>query len=124
MTLAEAHARIALSGIFLTDGPQIDLPDALIGLVDAYMLGDEQYEDGIFDTLGEHTHAPLGDMIVGAFWALKECHAGQESPEYAALCSLGKVYKPGPVSGIDSDDPAWDTYSAFSRWFLYSMPGA
>lgn len=116
MTLAEAHSAIALSSIFMTRGQDIDLPAALIDLVDAYMTGNEQYDEFVFDRIGEFTAAPLGDMIVGAYWALTEWHAGQSSPEYAAMCALGRIFKPG-MSSMNEDDPAWETYLSFCGWF-------
>ena len=116
MNLTDAHAAIALSSIFMTRGPDIDLPAALITLVDAYMEGNEQYDEFVFDRIGEFTFAPLGDLIVGAYWALTEWHAGQYSPEYAAMCALGKIFKPG-MSSMSEDDPAWEVYTSFCGWF-------
>ena len=56
------------SDVFRTDGKPIDLPDALARLGNAInetdTSGDEY--DFIWDSLGEHTEAPLGDLIVGA----------------------------------------------------------
>ena len=34
-------------------------------------------------------------MIVGAYWHYSEWHGGQTSDGYAALCALGKIFRPG-----------------------------
>jgi hypothetical protein len=48
----------------------------------------------------------LEDVITGAYWHYTEWHRGQDSPEYAALCALGKVYSPN----MDKPDDDNSTY--------------
>lgn len=48
----------------------------------------------IFKTIRFHTE-DMFDRIEVAYWWLTHHHAGQWSQSYAAMCRLGKIYKPG-----------------------------
>lgn len=52
----------------------------------------------------------LPDLVTGAFWHYTEYHNGQESPGYAALSALGRVYSPG----MEAPDPDNEIYQALS----------
>jgi hypothetical protein len=41
--------------------------------------------------------------LVGAYWALTEWHGGQWSVEYRALCTIGRIFKPGMTNGPEPD---------------------
>lgn len=84
--------KIMKSAVLRTDGPDIDLTQELTLLANSVHAAPE---DAVKWDLGECLEATLGDLIVGAYWALTEWHAGQESATYAALCALGVVYSPG-----------------------------
>ena len=120
-TITRPYWEIMKSSVFRTDGPAIDLPAVLAELgnaiADEDTSGDEY--DYIWSSLGEHTEAPLGDLIVGAYWALTEWHGGQHSPEYAAMCALGLVFSPGctgPPQG-DDESPESAAYELIGQWF-------
>lgn len=102
----DIYNRIITSDVFRTDGKPIDLPAALTELANAVHACPED----INWELGEHTEAPLDSLIVGAYWALTEWHAGQWSPEYAALCALGEVFQPGCTGAPSPEDSEWSAY--------------
>jgi hypothetical protein len=54
--------------------------------------------------------ACLGDIITGAYWFYTDFHAGQTSPEYAALCALGEIFNPGYCSGVEKNTCEADVY--------------
>jgi hypothetical protein len=111
-----AYNAIAKSEVFRTDGKPIDLPRALTLLGNA--VHSHETDESIWSCLGEHTEAPLGDLITGAYWSLTEWHAGQSSPSYAALCALGQVFSPGPcASGPEPDSCEAIAYDLIGQWF-------
>lgn len=118
-TITAAHAAIAQSSIFRLDGPEIDLPAALLTLAHAVHEIDHTQDETehIWSTIGEHTEAPLGDMIAAAYWSLTEWHAGQTSPEYAALSALGSIYSPGMADGPEPESGEAIAYEMFNEWF-------
>jgi hypothetical protein len=117
--VAALHATIATSDIFRLDGKPIDLPQALLDLCEAVEDIDHTDDDTehMWGTIGEHTEAPLGDMIAGAFWTLTGWHAGQSSPEYAALSALGQIYSPGCCRGPEPDSSEAIAAEMFAAWF-------
>lgn len=115
MTTLEAYNTIITSAVFRTDGERIDLPDALIDLCRA--INKEGETDWY---MGEGSEACLSDLIPGAYWALAECHSGQNSDTYAALCALGSIFSPGMSSQPDEEDPE---YSAYYCVCDYLIPG-
>jgi len=110
-----AYNVIMRSAVFRTDGKPIDLPRALSLLARA--VHGRETDESIWSCLGEHTEAPLGDLIIGAYWALTEWHAGQFSPEYAALCELGKVFPPGRTSGPEPGSGEAVAYEMIDAYF-------
>jgi hypothetical protein len=110
-----AYEAIMRSNVFRLDGPPIDLPRALTLLGNA--VHGRETDEFIWSSLGEFTEAPLGDLIVGAYWALTEWHGGQASPSYAAMCSLGQVFKPGCASGPEPDSGESSAYEMVNEWF-------
>ena len=110
-----AYNAIMRSAVFRTDGKPIDLPRALSLLARA--VHTHETDESIWSSLGEHTEAPLGDLIVGAYWAMTDWHAGQSSPEYAALCALGQVYSPGMTSGPEPDSCEAIAYELIDAYF-------
>ena len=115
-----AYNAIIQSEVFRTNGKPIDLPAALVDLGNAVAEGET--DEIIWSSLGEFTEAPLGDLIVGAYWSLSEWHAGQASHEYAALCALGRVFSPGTTGPPDLDDPdncggEACAYEMIGQWF-------
>lgn len=111
--ISRLYNRIMQSEVFLLNGKPIDLPQAIIALTNAV----HSYDGEIDWYLGEGTEAPLGDLIVGAYWALTEWHAGQSSDSYAALCALGQVFSPGCNSGPEPDSGEAAAYELVCQWF-------
>jgi len=113
------HAIIAASSIFRTDGATIDLPAALIALADAVHALDytDDSTESMWGSVGEHTECPLGDLIIGAYWALTAWHGGQTSDTYAALCALGQVFNPGMTSGPEPGSGEADVFDALNQHF-------
>ena len=116
--ISALHAVIAGSSVFRLDGPAIDLPAALIALANAvHELPDTDETEFIWSSIGEHTECPLGDLIVGAYWALTEWHGGQSSDTYAAMCALGQVFKPGMSGGPEPDSGEESVYEMINTYF-------
>lgn len=109
-----AYNAIMRSEVFRNNGPQIDLPRALTLLGDA--VHNRETPEGIWSDLGEFTEASLGDLIVGAYWALTEWHGGQFSATYAALCSLGQVFSPGFADGPEPESGEFTAYELICSW--------
>jgi hypothetical protein len=110
-----AYNAIMRSSVFKLNGPAIDLPRALALLGQAAHKYD--LPEGVWECLGEFTEACLGDLIVGAYWALSEWSGGQASDTYVALCSLGQVFKPGMTSGPEVDSGEFMAYELICDWF-------
>lgn len=109
------YRAIMNSEVFRLDGKPIDLPRALRLLGNA--VHNHETDEFIWSALGEHTEAPLGDLIVVAYWSLTEWHAGQSSPSYAAMCALGTVFSPGCSSAPEPDSPEYSAYELIGEWF-------
>ncbi len=114
MDLIALHAQILASSLFRIDGERIDLPAKMIELADAVKAAPD--DESIW-YIGEFSEACLDDLIVGAYWAFSEWHAGQASDSYAALCALGSIFNPGMTNAPDEDSSAWPAYSACEGWF-------
>lgn len=110
-----AYNAIMASEVFRTDGKPIDLPRALRLLGEA--VHSHETDEFIWSSLGEFTEAPLGDLIVGAYWSLTEGHAGQSSPSYAAMTALGQVFSPGCTSGPEPDSGEAAACELVNAWF-------
>ena len=89
---------IAESSLFRLDGEKIDILDELQTLCECVTAEDET--DWCIGEFGEFT---LDELIIGAYWALTECHAGQESQSYAVMCSIGQIYTPNMASGPEDE---------------------
>lgn len=117
-----AYNAIMRSAVFRTDGKPIDLPRALSLLARA--VHTHETDECIWTSIGESEECALGDLIVGAYWAMTDWHAGQSSPEYAALCALGQIYSPGPMtSGPESDSGEVIAYELISAYFAGKVRG-
>lgn len=108
----EIYNEIITSNVFRTDGPAIDLPALLLELGQAVHAAEDP--DWY---LGEHTEDPLSELIVGAYWALTEWHAGQASDTYAAMCALGEVFKPGCTGPPTPEESEWSAYMLIGQHF-------
>jgi hypothetical protein len=110
-----AYNAIMRSSVFRTDGPAINLPRALALLGQAA----HKYElpEGVWGCLGEGSDACLGDLIVGAYWALSEWHGGESSDTYVALCSLEQVFNPGMTNAPEPDESEFTAYELVCNWF-------
>ena len=96
------------------DGPEINLPEALIDLA-AAIKSDTEETDW---SLGEFTEASLDYLVIGAYWSLTEWHAGQHSTEYAALSALGSIFSPGmTMPPIDGEESEYAAYELCGKWF-------
>lgn len=112
--IVAAYDAIMQSAVFRTNGPPIDLAAALQNLGNA--VADNETDEFTW-SLGEFSECTLGDLIVGAYWCLTEWHGGQSSPEYAAMCALGRVFSPGRTSGPEPDSGEADAYDACDAYF-------
>ena len=66
------------------------------------MLG--EIESALLDAYIGHYDVSKIDVAAAVYWWLSENYSGQGSAEYAALCAIGQVYKPGySERGNDSD---------------------
>lgn len=106
---------IMQSRVFRTDGPDIDLPAVLIDLANACHA--EETDEFIWSDLGGHTEATLGDLLIGAYWSLTEWHAGQWSDTYAALCAIGRVFRPGCTNGPEPESGEATAYELINSYF-------
>ena len=115
--LEQIHSEILTSQIFRHGEKcdEIELPAKLIELADAISADDS---DGIW-SVGEYSEAPLDALVIGAYWALTEWHGGQSSDTYAAMCALGRIFKPGCTSTPTEEDESaeWDAYDAINQHF-------
>jgi hypothetical protein len=103
--------QIIESNLFYTNGLTIDLCDLLNRLVKSI-----QNEEETNWYLGECDICTLDSLIVGAYWALTEWHAGQWSEEYATLCKLGEIFKPN-MSTLEEDSSEKIAYDAICEYF-------
>jgi len=97
-------AVIAESSLFRLNGPAIDILDELQTLCECVTAEDETEWN-----IGEFGEFTLDELIVGAYEALTECHAGQSSQSYAVLCLLGAIYSPGASGIVATCGPEDDT---------------
>lgn len=97
----EAFDRIMSSDMWRLDGEPIDFCAALMELAEAVEAEPEDSDSWLY--LGDCGECALCDFIPGTYWALTEWHGGQNSPEYAAMCALGRIFSPG-MSGLDRDN--------------------
>ena len=111
-----AYNAIARSEVFRHNGPAIDLPRALTLLGKA--LDKYELPEGIWECLGEFNEACLGDLVIGAYWALSDWIDGERSDAYVALCSLKRVFKPEATSGPEPDSGELIAFELISGWFL------
>lgn len=112
--IVAAFDAIMKSSLFKLDGPEIDLPKALIELGNAVK---ENETDESLWSLGEFSECDVGSLISGAYWALTEWHGGQSSQSYAAMCALGRVFSPGHTSGPEPESSEEIAYQIVGDWF-------
>jgi len=114
-----AFSSILHSELFRLGGVKIDLPESILALRSAIESEYDENDDSCaMWYLGESGECCLSDFIAGSYWSLTEWHAGQFSPEYAALCALGQIFKPGMTSPPENEDePEWTAYDACNQWF-------
>ena len=111
----KSYNKIINSSIFRLNGENINLCETLIELVNE--IDNSTDENAEYLNEGEFNECCLGDLIIGAYWALNEWHGGQNSIEYAALCSLGTIYQPNRASGPDRDGGDWTAYEMICNYF-------
>lgn len=109
----KAWDKIEKSNIFRLDGPEIDLCDAINKLCDAVNETDD--DDWVY--IGERGECSVPDFLIGAYWALTEWHSGQSSPEYAAMCAIGAIYKPNMANGPEPESSEVTAYDMASEYF-------
>jgi hypothetical protein len=93
---------IMQSELFRRNGQKIDLCEELQTLCRAI-----KDEDETNWSLGEFGECTLDSLLIGAYWALSEWHAGQSSPEYAALCAIGGIFSPGMSLKVETPEGVW-----------------
>lgn len=112
MKTEKTFNKIISSELCRIDGKEIDLCESIINLCNA--IKSEKETDWY---LGQDLEFTLESFIVGAYWALTEWHAGQYSPEYAALCSLGSIYKPNMTAGVEPETSEQIAYDLIGGYF-------
>lgn len=113
--IEDIYNSILGSELFRFDGEKIEcLSTRIIELCEAV----EACEDESKWYYGETGACCLSDFIAGAYWSFSEWHAGQDSPEYAALCALGSIFSPGMTNTPEEGEPECDAYKACNEWFL------
>ena len=115
LEILAAYEPIMRSEVFRLNGPEIDLPEALIRLGE--VLHESDLEGSEWCLIGEHSEAPLDDLVIGAYWALTEWHGGQDSPSYSAMCCLGEVFKPGYTYAPQPEESEYTAYEMVVQWF-------
>jgi len=106
-TYKQLADEITDSGLFRLNKPSPNLPEAF-----ANLAGKIQDEDDI-DWDHNESDIDLSSLIAGAFWFYSDYHAGQSSPEYAALSMLSLIYSPSPIaSGPEPDSSESTVYAA------------
>jgi hypothetical protein len=104
--------QIMQSEVFRLDGKKINLVSRLIELA-------QQVENNnqINWSLGEGLECSLDTLISGAYWAMSEWHAGQNSASYRCLSALGIIFSPG-ASGPpkEYEHPDYVAYEMVSKW--------
>ena len=113
MNTEQAFNTIMESRVFRLNGEKIDLCNALIDLSNAIMAEEETNWD-----MGDGLECSLADLVIGSYWALTECHDGQYSKSYAAMCAIGRIYNPGMVSGPEEDTCEYEAYELVSEYLL------
>tara|TARA_R110000824_G_scaffold366642_1_gene555328 strand:+ start:70 stop:450 length:381 start_codon:yes stop_codon:yes gene_type:complete len=106
MNTKKQFNKIAESSLFRLDGEKIDILDELQTLCECIEENSAaaEYEDEETNWgMGEGGECTLDELIIGAYWALTECHAGQESQSYAVMCSIGQIFQPGMTSGPEEE---------------------
>lgn len=111
-TTEQLFNRILHCNLFRLDGESIDLVQELENL--AWSIKQEEETNW---NLGECEALTLDSLIVGAYWALTECHEGQTSDSYRCLCRLGEIFEPGMASGPEPDSPEQYVYQAVVDYF-------
>lgn len=96
--------------LFRSRSKKVNIIDALTELANEIDNNNE-----VDWSIGECAETTLGDLIVGAYWALSEWHAGQWSPSYAALCALRKI-SPGMSNAPKEDDSEYIAYWHIGEW--------
>jgi hypothetical protein len=81
--------------------PYSRITDAITGLANLVTEYPDDSEDIWFM---EDNYCGIASLIVGAYWHYTDWHAGQRSPEYAALSALGQVFNPGMSLPEDDND--------------------
>ena len=74
-------------------------------------------EDDVKWDYGSESHTDLASLITGAYWWFTNWHSGQNSEEYATLCALGEVFKPG-MSVMEEGTCEHDVYLALESIFM------
>jgi hypothetical protein len=97
--------KVAEKNIFTINGT-MDYPRIVELLTRIASEVEETETDDDTWAIGEFSYCCLPDLITGAYWHFTEWHAGQSSPEYAALCALGYVFDPG-MSCPEYDNEAY-----------------
>lgn len=97
-TTKQAFEAITESSLCRRDGKEIDICQAIIDLCEA--INNEEETDWSIGEGGEYT---LDNFLVGSYWALCDCHGGQSSDSYAALCAIGGIFSSG-MSSLDKDN--------------------
>ena len=105
------HAVICNSLFMVTGKLEYDrITEAITRLADS--VHDYDGDSDELWSIGEHDYS-LSELIVGAYWHYTEWHAGQWSPGYAALSSLGRVFDPG-MTYPEEDNPAYVALNEFA----------
>lgn len=93
--------------------PYERVTDCLIKLAD--MVAEKETPEFFLQETGEFNEFALDSLIIGAFWHYTEFHKGQNSKEYAALSSLGRIYSPGMESAPEPESGEYSAYELLNE---------
>jgi hypothetical protein len=109
-TIKKLHTIVEAS-LFSTKGDIVSYDRTIDAIVKLCDVLETNIDESVW-SIGESSTASLDDLIVGAYWFFADYHNGQRSKEYAALCALGRIFKPGMSSGCGSDSCEEMVYQA------------
>jgi hypothetical protein len=111
-TTEQAFNHIMSSNLFRLDGHKLEFCDSIITLCDCIKA-----EEDTNWSLGECGECTLDSLIVASYWALIECHGGQSSESYKALCVVGSIFKPGSTNRPTEEDSERHAFNMICNHF-------
>ena len=105
--------KIIQSNLFKLNGESIDICEELNAL--CACINEEQDTDWY---IGEFEECDLSSLLIGAYWAMTDCHGGQSSDTYETLCIIGTIYSPNMANGPEEDSSEQFAYEVICKELL------